>query len=105
MDYEKKKNKTMWGQFWAAHQRFFKYMCIAAKVPETIRQAKMAIQEGKCVVIGLQSTGEARTMEQLEQDDGELTGFISTVKLVSALLPVMCFRGGGRGIRILPPKT
>ena len=82
MDFERKKSKTMWGQFWAAHQRFFKYMCIAAKVPETIRQAKKAIEEGKCVVIGLQSTGEARTMEQLEQDDGELTGFISTVKLV-----------------------
>lgn len=24
--------KQMWGQFWAAHQRFFKYLCIAAKV-------------------------------------------------------------------------
>lgn len=92
MGYEKKKNKTMWGQFWAAHQRFFKYMCIAAKVPETIRQAKEALQDDKCVVIGLQSTGEARTMEQLEQDDGELTGFISTIKLVpSWLYSSQCF--------------
>jgi len=24
--------KTMWGQFWSAHQRFFKYLCIASKV-------------------------------------------------------------------------
>ena len=80
MDFDKKKNKTMWGQFWAAHQRFFKYMCIAAKVPETIRHARQCLTEGKCVVIGLQSTGEARTMEQLEQEDGELTGFVSTIK-------------------------
>lgn len=35
---------------------------------------------GKCVVIGLQSTGEARTLEQLERDDGELTDFVSTAK-------------------------
>ncbi len=82
MAYDKKKNKTMWGQFWAAHQRFFKYMCIAAKVPETISHAKKCLAEGKCIVIGLQSTGEARTMEQLEQEDGELTGFVSTIKLV-----------------------
>ena len=24
--------KTMWAQFWAAHQRFFKYLCMSAKV-------------------------------------------------------------------------
>ena len=28
-------------------QRFFKYLCIAAKVPETIRVAKKALEEGK----------------------------------------------------------
>jgi len=28
----------------------------------------------------LQSTGEARTLEQLEKDDGELTDFVSTAK-------------------------
>ena len=49
---------------------------------------------GKCVVIGMQSTGEARTLEQLERDEGELTDFVSTSKLAGA-------RGGlgwgGRG--------
>ena len=149
MDYDRKKLKTMWGQFWAAHQvslhsvwrplvlpvdsvcihyqtyvyicnsvslslemsftctqvpfvssayfswcinfssfflsffpvqRFFKYLCIAAKVPAAIQLAKRGLQEGKCVVIGLQSTGEARTLEQLEQSHGELSGFISTAK-------------------------
>jgi hypothetical protein len=29
---DKKMKKTMWGQFWSAHQRFFKYLCIASKV-------------------------------------------------------------------------
>lgn len=39
-----------------------------------------AVKDGKCVVIGLQATGEARTMEQLERDEGELTEFVSTAK-------------------------
>ena len=34
----------------------------------------------QCVVIGLQSTGEARTLEQLEESGGELTDFVSTAK-------------------------
>ena len=38
-------------------------MCMSAKVPATVRLAKQALREDKCVVIGLQSTGEARTEE------------------------------------------
>merc|ERR1712165_279915 len=34
---------------------------------------------GKCVVIGLQSTGEARTIEVVEREE-ELTDFVSTAK-------------------------
>ena len=32
LDLDQRARKTMWGQFWSAHQRFFKYLCIAAKV-------------------------------------------------------------------------
>ncbi|KAJ8954252.1 hypothetical protein NQ318_005848 [Aromia moschata] len=80
VDAENRMRKTMWGQFWSSHQRFFKYLCIAAKVPHAVAVAHEAIKMGKCVVIGLQSTGEARTLEQLERDDGELTDFVSTAK-------------------------
>ncbi|XP_015747704.1 PREDICTED: protein strawberry notch homolog 1-like isoform X2 [Acropora digitifera] len=45
--------KTIWGQFWSAHQ---------------------------CVIVGLQSTAEARTLEQLEESGGDLTDFVSTAK-------------------------
>ncbi|XP_052798983.1 protein strawberry notch homolog 1-like isoform X2 [Mya arenaria] len=75
-----KLRKSMWGQFWSAHQRFFKYLCISAKVPHCVRLAREAIRDGKCVVIGLQSTGEARTLEQLEEMGGELNDFVSTAK-------------------------
>lgn len=45
-----------------------------------------AVKLGKCVVIGLQSTGEARTLDQLEKDDGELSDFVSTAKGVMQAL-------------------
>ena len=34
----------------------------------------------QCVVIGLQSTGEARLVEQIEDAGGELSDFVSTAK-------------------------
>ena len=74
-----KMRKTMWAQFWSAHQRFFKYLCIAAKVKHAVKVASDAVKCGKCVVIGLQSTGEARTLEQIE-NEGELSDFVSTAK-------------------------
>ncbi|XP_044763313.1 protein strawberry notch-like isoform X2 [Coccinella septempunctata] len=72
--------KTMNGQYWSTHQRFFKYLCIAAKVEEAIRLAHDAMKNNRCVVIGLQSTGEAGTLDQLEKGDGTLTDFVSTCK-------------------------
>ncbi|XP_069134859.1 protein strawberry notch homolog 1-like isoform X2 [Argopecten irradians] len=80
IDAEQRMKKTMWGQFWSAHQRFFKYLCISAKVNHCVRLARDAVRNGKCVVIGLQSTGEARTLEQLEENGGELNDFVSTTK-------------------------
>ncbi|XP_015747703.1 PREDICTED: protein strawberry notch homolog 1-like isoform X1 [Acropora digitifera] len=72
--------KTIWGQFWSAHQRFFKYLCIASKVDNVVDIAKEAIDHEKCVIVGLQSTAEARTLEQLEESGGDLTDFVSTAK-------------------------
>lgn len=70
----------MYAQFWGAHQRFFKYLCIGAKVSHAVELAKKSIEDGKCVIIGLQSTGEARTLDAIERDDGDLTEFVSTAK-------------------------
>ncbi|CAI2349586.1 unnamed protein product [Caenorhabditis sp. 36 PRJEB53466] len=74
--------KTIWGQFWACHQRFFKYLCIAAKVDTCVQLSREAIKAKKCVVIGLQSTGESATLETLEEMGGELNEFVSTAKTV-----------------------
>ncbi|VDO04076.1 unnamed protein product [Rodentolepis nana] len=92
LNVDDKYRKTMWGQFWSAHQRFFKYLCMSAKVDACVRIAKRALRSGKCVVIGLQSTGEAKTLEQVEESGPEMGEFVSTAKgvlqsLVDKYLP------------------
>uniref|UniRef100_A0A9J8DIR9 Protein strawberry notch homolog 2 n=1 Tax=Cyprinus carpio carpio TaxID=630221 RepID=A0A9J8DIR9_CYPCA len=72
--------KSLWGQFWSSHQRFFKYLCIAAKVRRLVEIAYTELQQGKCIVIGLQSTGEARTREVLDENDGHLDRFVSAAE-------------------------
>lgn len=44
-----------------------------------VRVANEAVKTGKCVVIGLQSTGEARTLEMVEKEE-YLNDFVSTAK-------------------------
>jgi len=96
IDAEKKMKKTMWGQFWSSHQRFFKYLCIASKVKHVCRVAEENQRLGKCIVIGLQSTGEARTIEQVEREE-ELTDFVSTSKGVLQALVEKHFPAPDRG--------
>jgi hypothetical protein len=48
-------------------QRFFRHLCMSAKVPSAVRLVKQALREDKCVVIGLQSTGEARTEDAVSK--------------------------------------
>lgn len=39
--------KSLWGQFWSSHQRFFKYLCIAAKVRCLVELARKELEAGK----------------------------------------------------------
>ena len=45
--------------FWGAHQRFFRQLCVGFKVPALVAEVRAALGSGCCVVVGLQSTGEA----------------------------------------------
>ncbi|XP_027062492.2 protein FORGETTER 1 isoform X1 [Coffea arabica] len=74
---EKPNSSQLWRLYWANHQRFFRHVCMSAKVPAVVRLAKQALAEKKCVVIGLQSTGEARTEEAVSKYGLELDDFIS----------------------------
>ena len=46
-----------------------------------MRMANAALVEGKCVVIGLQSTGEARTADLVAERGEELDDFVSGPKV------------------------
>jgi hypothetical protein len=76
---------------------------MSAKVPAVVRLAKEALAEEKCVVIGLQSTGEARTEEAITKYGVELEDFVSgprelLLKLVEDNYPLPpkpdCFQKG-----------
>ena len=38
--------------YWGCHQRFFRQLCMAMKVPRVVEIAKKALAENKCIVIG-----------------------------------------------------
>uniref|UniRef100_A0A452R0U7 Protein strawberry notch homolog 2 n=1 Tax=Ursus americanus TaxID=9643 RepID=A0A452R0U7_URSAM len=105
--------KSLWGQFWSAHQRFFKYLCVAAKVHRLVELAREELARDKCVVIGLQSTGEARTREVLDEKDGQLDCFVSAAEGVFLSLIQKHFpstkrkreRGAGSKRKRKPPTT
>src|SRR6266478_342525 len=52
-------------KFWGDHQRFFRQVICAFKVPSVIGETEAALNDGKSVVISLVGTGEARTKEQV----------------------------------------
>ncbi|XP_067930310.1 uncharacterized protein [Watersipora subatra] len=65
--------------FWSQHQRFFQQLCVAMKVDMVVSEAKEAINSGKCVVIGIQNTGEANMDDRLSRDR-QIRGFVSSCR-------------------------
>lgn len=57
---EEKAKSLIWLIFYATHQRFFRSLYVAAKVPTVIKLAREAIEQGYAPVIGLQTTGESQ---------------------------------------------
>lgn len=56
--------KSLWGQFWSSHQRFFKYLCIAAKVRCLVELAKKELLAGKVQLTVHTPSRVARTSER-----------------------------------------
>lgn len=69
----------VWRVFWAAQQRFFKLLCVSLKVPAVLRAARAALAAGECVVIGLQSTGEAAA-DALQLRPGQAAPLLSVTR-------------------------
>ena len=67
--------KTLKGLLWSAHQRFFRSLCIAAKVDTAIELAKRAAHEDRhCCVIGLPSIRLLRDNRGGPRGDGSRGG-------------------------------
>ena len=94
------------GAYWGAHQRFYKEFCMATKIDDLVAVAKDAVEEREmCVVIGLQSTGEASMVRQLDQNRLQ-AGFLSTCEdqlriMISKLQEFMHKRPGVNAIKTL----
>ena len=75
--------------YWGCPQRFFRQLCMAIKVPDTVKLAQKALADNKCVVIGLQSTGEARLNDAIAkgEDLEEFAGMKENLKFLIAKFP------------------
>ena len=88
------------GQFWAEHQRCFRNLIIAFKVPTLLREIETALGEKKSVVISLTGTGEAQTKKQIERaaneeeaiDDLDFSPRETLSRLVENCFPVKVFQ-------------
>ena len=102
-----KSRRFKFAQFWGAHQRFFRQMLLAAKVPALAKAAADAVMNrGMAVVIGLQSTGEANTTAAREEAEEELDDFVSTpqiiiTQLIKSQFPIVVSVTAGADFRAL----
>ncbi|KAK9862957.1 hypothetical protein WJX84_010635 [Apatococcus fuscideae] len=76
-----KPKRSARAQFWGAIQRFFRQLLIASKVPTTAKIALQHVEEGMCVVIGLQSTGEANSEAAREAHGSTADDLISAPRI------------------------
>lgn len=76
--------------YWASQQRFFKLLCMSLKLPAVVRAAKAALADGHCVVVGLQSTGEA-ALDSMGCAPGDACGWVCTLRLMLRQLVIQHF--------------
>ena len=77
-------NTNLWRNYWSAHQRFLKELAICGKVQFVAEDAKRAIQQKDCcVVIGLQTTGDASLQSILLERNNKTNNRRIFPKLVS----------------------
>ena len=58
-------------KFWGDHQRFFRQLIVAFKIPSLNAEVDAAIGDSKSVVASLVGTGESRTREQVARTTAE----------------------------------
>ena len=88
------------GQFWAEHQRCFRNLITAFKVPTLIREIETALSEKQSVVVSITGTGEAQTKKQISRaideeeaiDDLDFSPRETLSRLVENCFPTKVFQ-------------
>ncbi|HQU93654.1 MAG TPA: strawberry notch family protein, partial [Pyrinomonadaceae bacterium] len=87
-------------QFWAEHQRCFRNLITAFKVPTLIREIEDALGRKESVVVSITGTGESQTKKQIERaaDEDEAIDSLdfspreTLTRLVANCFPTTCFQ-------------
>ena len=87
-------------QFWAEHQRCFRNLITAFKVPTLIREIEDALARKESVVVSITGTGESQTKKQIERaadqdeaiDSLDFSPRETLTRLVTQCFPTACFQ-------------
>lgn len=87
-------------QFWAEHQRCFRNLITAFKVPTLIREIEDALGRKESVVVSITGTGESQTKKQIERaanqdeaiDSLDFSPRETLTRLVAHCFPTACFQ-------------
>jgi hypothetical protein len=87
-------------QFWAEHQRCFRNLITAFKVPTLIREIEDALGRKESIVVSITGTGESQTKKQIARaadqeeaiDSLDFSPRESLTRLVANCFPTACFQ-------------
>ncbi|MGD9560846.1 MAG: strawberry notch family protein [Pyrinomonadaceae bacterium] len=87
-------------QFWAEHQRCFRNLITAFKIPTLIREIEDALGRRESIVVSLTGTGESQTKKQIERaadqeealDSLDFSPRETLTRLVADCFPIDCFQ-------------
>lgn len=91
---------TAVNQFWAEHQRCFRNLITAFKVPTLIREIEDALARKESIVVSITGTGESQTKKQIERaadqdeaiDSLDFSPRETLTRLVANCFPIACFQ-------------
>jgi hypothetical protein len=87
-------------QFWAEHQRCFRNLITAFKVPTLIREIEDALARKESIVVSITGTGESQTKKQIDRaadqdeaiDSLDFSPRETLTRLVAHCFPTACFQ-------------
>jgi hypothetical protein len=87
-------------RFWGDHQRFFRQVTTAMKMPTAIKEVEEALAAGESAIVTLKGTGESKTAERVAKaaaegndlDDLDFTPRETLAQMVDAAFPTALYQ-------------